>query len=156
MNVSLKNVSSTISPVAFDFLWDLGAYFRKGLRRKIINKVKCPMQPIPAQYANHIINKYLAGDSNKKQTLNRIRVNIRKEHVKMVLWLEIYENYKGLAGNDYTLKKIQYEYEQDSLIWKVFYGKDKSDVDMDQAFKEWMGENKITQVMLNEIENPSS
>lgn len=114
------------------------------------------MQPIPARYANHITNKYLAGDSNKTQILNRIRLHISKEHWKMVLWLEIFENYKGLAGDDYTLKKVQYEYEQDSLIWKSFYGKEKSDIDLDQAFKDWMAQNKITQVMLDQTENPSS
>ena len=43
--------------------------------------------------------------------------------MKLCMWGDLYESFKGMASEDYTKARLQHAYEQESLIWKIFYGK---------------------------------
>lgn len=122
LNMNLKNIGSAIELVAINTFLEITSYFESTHQIKIIQNLKPPLRPQPRAYRNQIANK-LGLSHVAREELDKLAYMIVMEHFKLQLWLQLYENYKHLAGNEDTKIRIEDEYWKESVITQCFYGK---------------------------------
>lgn len=62
--------------------------------------------------------------------LKELRKDIARDHFKLQLYYILYTSCSELTTDEYAQKRLQYEFERESNAWKCYYGKNKSDVDL--------------------------
>ena len=104
---------------------------------KSISNFKPPIRPLTDKWVADFSRKNKL-DSSSLNTLNQLRKCIARDHFKLQLWKILMDNYVGLVSVKYAKDRIQCEYENDSIVWKCFYGKKVSDIDAAKEYKKYL------------------
>ena len=132
MNLNLKNVSSCVSPPIFDHLYKFSSFMKQTGEMRQIYEMKPPMRPLTDNWTRDFMNKNNL-DRDDQYRLTELRKEIVRDHFRLQLWQNLIRNHSTMTSEFYTKKRVQMEYENDSVVWKCFYGKDKSDINIEEA-----------------------